>query len=739
MTLRHKIFVFLFATIFLLISSILISYHFYQQKQLIRITNEIAEKRNITNTTFELLTESVKNIVIDYTFWDEMVENILIADTNWLYTNIEQLPTSAKLNYVWIYNLDKKLLSSTYDSSSRQIESPLPIDKIDEMFDVEENGKRRFCHFFIKDSANIVEIYGATVHKTNDFKKIHKANGFFFVGKIWDEEVFDKINVITKCNIVEINDSSTIDTYEKIIFFKSLYNYDQKQTVQMQLTSSTKILENENKYGLNSLLLYALIIIIVILVTLWFVTFYVLKPLKQISKALNNEESEVISKLSLNNDEFGKMAKLINDFFIQKHNLETEIEQRKIIQEELNFNNEELKEQKEEILQINEEYQQINEELNRSKIKAEESDQLKTAFLSNMSHEIRTPMNAILGFSQLLENPNVANEKKAKYIKTINDCGHQLMSIIDDLLDIAKIEANQIKIEIQPINLNEVLAQIHSILENKAKASNLEFNFSTGANDLQTNILTDGIRLRQILINLINNAIKFTPKGQVKFGYEIKENTIEFFVQDTGIGINKNQQQKVFERFVQVETELTKIVGGNGLGLSISKALVELLEGKIWLKSELGKGTTMFFTIPYKPSEKFVKQPQVVVKTINANRQYTVLVAEDEVANYFYLEELLTELNIIPLHALNGQFAVDMVAKNPEIDLILMDIKMPVLDGYEASEEIRKFRPDIPIIAQTAYLQLINGLKASDLGFDDFIFKPINPQILKEILQKYLL
>ena len=738
MTLRHKIFVFLLATILLLISSIILSYFFNQQRQEIRIKNEISEKRNISNTTLDLLTESVKNIVVDYTFWDEMVENILKADTAWLYENIEQLPTSAKLNYVWIYNLDKQLLSSTYDSAGSKIVSPLPVGKFDEIFDVEENGKRRFCHFFIKNDSNIVEIYGATVHKTNDFKKIKKANGYFFVGKIWDKEVFDKINIITKCEIEEISDSSKIESDKKIIFFKSLYNYDENQTVLMQFTSSTKDLENENKYSLNSLLIYALIIVIVIVISLWFVTYYVLKPLKKISKALNNEDSDVISKLSKNKDEFGKMANLISDFFIQKHNLETEIEQRKIIQEELNFNNEELKEQKEEILQINEEYQQINEELNRSKKKAEESDRLKTAFLSNMSHEIRTPMNAILGFSQLLENPNITNEKKAKYIKTINDCGNQLISIIDDLLDIARIEANQIKIEIETVNLNEISNQILSILEVKAKASNIDLILENGADDFQVDVLTDGVRLRQILINLINNSIKFTQSGFVKFGYQINENVVEFFVEDTGIGIDEKYQKSVFDRFVQVETDITKLVGGNGLGLSISKALVELLDGKIWLKSEKGKGTTMYFTIPYNQSKKVEKLPQIEIKQLKGNKKYIVLVAEDEVANYFYLEELLTDLNIIPIHALNGKFAVDMVAQNPEIDLILMDIKMPVLDGYGATEEIRKFRPDIPIIAQTAYLQLINGLKATDLGFDDFIFKPINPQVLKEILQKYL-
>jgi len=348
-------------------------------------------------------------------------------------------------------------------------------------------------------------------------------------------------------------------------------------------------------------------------------------------------------------------------------------------------------------------------------------------------------MNGILGFSKLLTKPNLSIEKQNKFFELINNCGNQLMTIIDDLIDISKVEANLIKIEEKPIILNNLLSDIYHLFNVKSEKPDINFSFSKALSDLESNVLTDNSRIRQILTNLIGNAFKFTQKGSIDFGYILKNSEIEFFVKDTGIGISKENHVLIFDRFRQVENGFTRNYGGSGLGLAITQALVKLLGGKIWITSEPEKGTTFYFTIPYKNvvSENIIdlvsnKQP------INLVKRKTVLVAEDEEANYLYIVELLSELNIDTIYAKNGQEAIEKTLQNPSIDLILMDINMPILDGYKATAEIKKHRKDLPIIAQTAYAQTSDKEFALQNGCDDYISKPINEELFNELMKKYL-
>ncbi len=379
-----------------------------------------------------------------------------------------------------------------------------------------------------------------------------------------------------------------------------------------------------------------------------------------------------------------------------------------------------------------------NEELKVAKEKAIESDRLKTAFLANISHEIRTPMNGILGFSHLLLAPDISDEKLKQYVKVIDNCGNQLLSIIDDLIDVSKIEANQMTVKIHPANINSIIRELYELLQQRAIISRINFLFTKELNDDNCVILTDGNRLRQILINLINNALKFTSQGYVKYGYRLKKEMIEFFVEDTGIGIAPEMQEKIFDRFTQVETAFSKMSGGTGLGLSISKALVELLGGKIWLNSEIGKGSVFYFTIPYVQAEKEKNEkPMIASKIVRNVSENTILIAEDDNSNYFYLSEVLAGMNIRIIRANNGEEAIEKVKHNPSINLILMDMKMPVLDGYKTTKEIKKIRKDIPIIAQTAYALSSDREKALEAGCDDYIPKPLNLDLLIELIKKH--
>jgi len=388
------------------------------------------------------------------------------------------------------------------------------------------------------------------------------------------------------------------------------------------------------------------------------------------------------------------------------------------------------------------EKQRYQEELIIAKEKAVESDKLKSAFLANMSHEIRTPMNAIIGFSEILLKPDLNVEKKNKYTVIVMNSCKKLLSIVDDILDISIIDSGQVEIKKVSTVINEIIFELFTIYDNVAKSSNISIYFHNTLDNISSTIFTDKIRLNQILNNLLNNAFKFTSKGQIDFGYELKDGFMVFYVRDTGIGIPKHLQNVIFERFRQAELELTREYGGTGLGLSISQKLVELLGGKLWVESEPDKGSTFYFTIPYDigvvEKKQKVKKNVIEKHRLLNKEDFTILVAEDELNNFLYIEEVLNESGINILHAANGIEAVDLCNRNRNIRLILMDIKMPKMNGIEATKEIKKLRPDLRIIALTAFAMESEKRYVLKEGCDDYISKPVSPEYLQKIIKQYI-
>ncbi|MBK8808591.1 MAG: response regulator [Bacteroidales bacterium] len=378
---------------------------------------------------------------------------------------------------------------------------------------------------------------------------------------------------------------------------------------------------------------------------------------------------------------------------------------------------------------------QYEEDLKIAKEKAEESDRLKSAFLANMSHEIRTPMNGILGFSELLSKPGLTDERKVYYSKIVNECCNQLLNVVNDILDISKIESGIIDIKNEKVNVNNLINDLYTFYKPQTSNKNISLFINKELSEYQSEISTDKNRLRQILMNLVNNAIKFTTTGHIKFGYYYENKYLKFFVEDTGIGIDKDKHTIIFEHFRQVETNLAKNYGGTGLGLSISQKLVEVLGGEIGIESEINKGTTFWFTIPYNPIKKNIISQNF--EHINMDNKITILVAEDEDVNFLYIEEVLMDSEVELIHTENGQEAITICKENPNIDLILMDIKMPVLNGIEATKQIKAFRNDIIIIAQTAYAMSNDKDIAMNAGCDAYLTKPINPRELISIIDNY--
>ncbi len=388
-------------------------------------------------------------------------------------------------------------------------------------------------------------------------------------------------------------------------------------------------------------------------------------------------------------------------------------------------------------------------ELKTAKEKAEESDRLKSAFLANMSHEIRTPMNGILGFAQLLKLPGLTGDQQQNYIRIIENSGNRMLHTISDLVEISKIESGHMEVNYSRIDVNE---QMNHLIELFApiiseRKNNIRMKLSLPTQNIY--IETDQDKLLAILSNLVNNAIKFSEKGVIELGYAQKGSHLEFHVRDEGIGIPREKIDAIFQRFVQVDTSLHSPYEGAGLGLSIAKAYVEALGGNMWVESEPDEGSTFYFTIP-------IAAQSIVPKTAQSNDHlkpkpishatpreqiqgtWKVLVAEDDESSYELICTIL-EMHVSEcLLATTGREAVDMLRSDPDIDLVLMDIKMPDMDGYEATRRIREFNKDIVVIAQTAYAMKGDREKALAAGCNDHITKPIRQRDLMAVISRNL-
>lgn len=380
----------------------------------------------------------------------------------------------------------------------------------------------------------------------------------------------------------------------------------------------------------------------------------------------------------------------------------------------------------------------------KAKEKAEKADNLKSAFLANMSHEIRTPMNSIIGFSSLLENEDLSPEKRQEYIRLIRVSGHLLLNLIDDIIDISKIEADQLNLFFSSCQVSGLLEEVFATYyqDTTLQSKKIKLHLEVGHDVTQMNVITDKLRVKQVIGNLISNAIKFTESGSIKFGAFLQEDGfLRFYVTDTGIGILPESLEVIFERFRKIESDRSRLYRGAGLGLTISKKLVEMLGGHIWAESSPGNGSTFSFTIPANQTERNREVKSVIhLNVAQSVPDWTgkhILVAEDEESNFILLNEMLEKTGAQVHWARNGKEAVEKCI--PSIDLVLMDVKMPEMDGYDATMRIRKFNENVPIIALTAYAMAGERERSLTAGCDDYIAKPVSFQTLINIIGENML
>lgn len=386
----------------------------------------------------------------------------------------------------------------------------------------------------------------------------------------------------------------------------------------------------------------------------------------------------------------------------------------------------------------NDKLKKQNKALEAAKIAAEESDRLKSAFLSNMSHEIRTPMNGILGFTELLQNTNLSVENQKDYINIIRKSGDRLLNTVNDIIEISKIESGEINVTKSEVDLIGHLNTLVSFFRPEVEKKGLEIVVKNNIKGNDLTITTDKTKLSSILSNLIKNAIKYTNDGTIKVGFKIENEQILFSCQDSGIGIPTNRLEAIFNRFEQADIEDKLAKEGSGLGLAIVKSYVEMMNGKIWVESVEGHGSTFYVSLPY---ESWKKEEQIFSQKVefsdSAIKNINVLVVEDDEHSLMHLLEVIKGIAKNIKTAQNGLEAIETCKNDSSINLILMDIKLPKMDGIEATKKIREFNKDVVIIAQTAFVFEKDKQKTLDAGCTDYISKPIMKDKLLELINKY--
>ncbi len=520
--------------------------------------------------------------------------------------------------------------------------------------------------------------------------------------------------------------------YKNCIYISEPISYNNEVFGTVVLIASMKNLKIKfRNYLYTVVVIIITLLIITILLAYWFQKI-VSKPILKLAgltQEISNTEDYSIRIKKETEDEIG----LLYDGF---NTMINKIEER---QNKMDKAEQELKLERE---NLERRVIERTKELEEAKEKAEESDKLKTSFLANMSHEIRTPLNVILGFSSFLIDCNIQKELREKYYELVKSSGKDLLNLIDDILDIAKIESNQLNVKKTKCSINPIIDETFIVfahsLERGKDLKEIKAVKSIPDNEVDYLINTDPFKIRQIINNISDNAIKFTDQGYIEIGYSVdeKRSILIIFVKDTGIGIAKDKMDKIFHRFTKIEDDKTKLYRGTGLGLAIAIKLVELLGGKIWVESELDKGAAFYFSIPYlkkvKPEKK--KLEENIEDIWVSLKNNVILVVEDVEKNFIYLREILrtyTEAEII--WAKNGLEAVKFCREIQEISIVLMDIQLPELNGIEATKQIKSFRKDLPIIAQTAYAMSEERKQSLEAGCDDFIAKPINRN---ELLRK---
>lgn len=665
---------------------------YYTKKAEKQVYNTTVEQ--FDNEVTKLLEVNSKPILVainNDTNWDEFVKFTTKPDVNWYNETIGTELEIYEADYLGVYDANMNFIIRTPTSKIKTVDF-IPKREMKLLKKVGVN------KFYLKIPEGIAEVTGAAIHPSNDpLKNKSKTSGYFFVVRLMDIKYIKNLEKLTSSTIIFTDTNVALPTPKNKI--SSLYILKDSNN---QFVGKLLFKRNFEVYFENAItILFVIIVAFVInlIVNLIYTRKLVYYPLDLVRRALESGNRKAIKELKKTTGEFSYIGNLFEENSNQKI------------------------------------------ELIKAKIKAEEGDRLKSSFLANLSHEIRTPMNAINGFTELLLNTDISESEKLEYLNVIEKSGKNLVGIIDDLIEMSKIDSNQLTPNLTVVNLDSCINELYETVKITIKNKDIDFKLIQPKAPTKFNIITDDIKLKQVIINLLTNALKFTERGSVTFGFEIDEKNelINFTVKDTGLGIDEDNHKNIFDRFKRVDSDISIKVGGLGLGLAISKAYVDLLGGTITLESKVGEGSTFYFSIPLKYSiVDHITVKQINNVEIQKSEGETILIAEDDNINFLLFQKMMQNKNYKIIRAINGQEAVDICLNNPNIDLVLMDIKMPIMTGFEAMEQIRPIRPNLPIIAQTAYSSSEDKIKIEEAGFNGYLTKPLSRENLFEMINKYL-
>jgi len=676
---------------------LLLLYAFYQttenQEKLIRNESHLQFQKE-ASALIETRTEMLKQVVRDYYFWEDFVDNLSKNDTAWYNNNITTIIRSFRADYVCVYDSSYLLV---HEASAHDLKLHAIVSK-ETILELKEKG---FISFFQITPEGLFEISAASVHSDDaPAKSFTHPNGYLFIARKWGQDFIKSESGLSSAQVSIILNADSVTNSDEFANIASVPLHDWKKEVVAQIlfirsSNILKLYRHISYYMFLTMLISIFLIWIVIAFTTrrWMTI-----PLKYVGKILETENRDLVEKLKGSPGEFKQIGRLFEDFMDQKKELQI------------------------------------------AKEKAEESDILKSAFLANMSHEIRTPMNGILGFVELLKEPQLSDEERLEYIGIVEESGKRMLNIINDIISISKIEAGQMEVVTSETNINDQIKYIYTFFKPEAAYKGVELLYKTGLSDMDSNVRLDREKVYAIFTNLVKNAIKFTDDGSVELGYEKKGDLLEFYVRDTGVGIRQDQQKMIFERFRQANESLSRHFEGAGLGLAISKAYVEILGGSIWVESHPGKGSTFYFSIPYRPQQLNLVNtaPQSISRLDLLNiKDLTIMIAEDDAVSNLFLTKMVKPFAREIIMVNSGPEAVEASRNNPNLDLILMDIQMPVMDGYEATSQIRKFNQQVIIIAQTALGLKGEKERAQAAGCNGYLSKPITLTEFTSVIRKF--
>jgi two-component system, sensor histidine kinase len=693
------------------------------------LNNRYVELKKSTNTLLETNNRNFENFILENTYDQDLKKAISKKDTNWLLSNFIPTLASYSIDCVWVLTNNGDVLFSKDGDNANPI---FPVDKNTFSNSVQENP---YKNFYANISGIVTQLTIAPMEFEQEINGKTNTHIFLVFGKKYDSTYLNNLSEIsTGANFTILQRGSllkdSINSKDNVISYH--HKFENFSGAHLANLESTKVLSEisvYNDYFGKYSLIYLSLFLLLGIAYYRFIGVKVLKPIAILSDALNSKDGTYLEKLKIKHDEFGNIAGLLDDSFKNTKKLNEEIVLRKKSEAELKVAAVEL------------------ENATVEKIIAEQGKKAKGDFLSTMSHEIRTPINGVIGIANLLKTEDL-KPSQHDLVDTLVFSSNYLLSILTDILDFSKIEAGNLTFDSVQFNLKEICKNVLSL--NQANAKNKNLLLMLNADEQVAEYLKgDSLRLCQVLNNIIGNAIKFTNSGNVTLSYRVVNNkdaqqTIEFTIKDSGIGIAANKLDSIFDSFSQADRTISTNYGGTGLGLTISKKLIEMQGGNIFVTSEINKGTTFTFTLGFNEVNAIeYKAEKYERKNTALNLDgLKVLVAEDNNINAMILHKFLGKWNVKMDLAINGKEVLEKLSEN-EYDLVLMDLHMPLMGGEEATTIIRNNASasykSIPIIALTADATTETQKIMLASGFDSYITKPFNPDKLYNILEEYAL